>query len=385
MLNFLIFARGFRPFFFLGALFGGVLILYWGLSFGAGETLSPILADPVFWHVHEMIYGFAVAIIAGFLLTAVANWTGTKPVRGLWLAGLVALWGLGRLVMTIPLGLPYGLILVLSASFLPALALSLAVPLIGTKNRRNFIFLGLLSILFLCDVSALISFSLIPLFVSILVIIAMISLIGGRVVPAFTASALRQRGIEVANQPQPYLDILALVSFAGLIVALLFLGPQNYIFAAIAFFSALIHGLRLRRYHTLQALRDPMVWILHLGYGWVIIGLGLVGFAGLGWFNLSLAFHGFTVGAIGTMTLGMMVRVSLGHTGRKLHAGPWTVLAFFLMQFAALSRLVGPWLAPSLMGQWLMASALLWVAAFALYLLTYGPLLWQARPDGRPA
>lgn len=375
--------RGFRPFFLLGAIYSAISLLIWG-GFYAGHITPPsFMLDSVSWHAHEMIYGFSMAIVAGFLLTAVANWTGGAPARQIHLAALCLTWIAGRVVMGVDLDLPNTAILIIEGSFIPALAISLAIPLLKSWSKRNFVFLALLTILFACDIGFLVSESRTPLYIAIMVIITMISLIGGRVIPAFTVAAVRRRGEEAFQTLQGKMDILALVSLAGVILTLMFVGTQGVALAGAAFTSVIIHALRMRHYHTLKTLNDPMVWILHVGYAWVIVGLLLMGFSALNILAFSTALHALTAGAIGSMTLGMMCRVSLGHTGRNLTAGKLTTLSFTLMQIAALLRVFGPIISPSQTTLWIVSSAMLWTICFGLYVLIHAPMLWQLRPDGK--
>ncbi|GJL85399.1 MAG: short-chain dehydrogenase [Micavibrio sp.] len=380
-----ILGRGFRPFFLLGAAYSVLNLLIWG-GFYAGYITPPtVFSDPVSWHAHEMIYGFALAIVAGFLLTAVANWTGCAPARQLHLAGLCALWLVGRIVMNFDLGLPDSAVFITEGAFIPALAISLSIPLLKSRNKRNFVFLALLTILFSCDIVFLVTEDRTPLTIAVMVIVSMISLVGGRVIPAFTVAALRRRGEEAFQTPQNTLDILALLSLVLIILALVFVGTQGLILAGVAFTSAIIHLLRMRRYHTQKILNDPMVWILHIGYIWVIAGLFLIGLAGLNILPFSTALHALTAGAIGSMTLGMMCRVALGHTGRNLIATKATTTSFILMQTAAFMRVLGPVSLPDHINLWIIGSAFLWAACYIIYIFVYVPTLWQPRPDGRPA
>ncbi len=376
---------GFRPFFLLGALYSVMSLVIWG-GFYAEYVVPPsVLADPVSWHAHEMIYGFVLAIVAGFLLTAVANWTGGAPVQKIHLASLCGVWLAGRMVMNFELGLSETAILMIEGAFVPALAISLSIPLFKSRNKRNFIFLVLLSILFVSDLTFLMTEERTPLYVAVMVIITMISLIGGRVIPAFTVAALHRRGEEAYQTPQGRLDVLALMSLVMIILALLFLGVKSPLLAVIAFISTIVHLLRLRRYHTRRILNDPMVWILHVGYSWVIVGLIFMGLATVELVPFSIALHALTAGAIGSMTLGMMCRVSLGHTGRNLIAGKLTIFCFILMQVAALLRVFGPISMPEQENLFIIISAFLWSTCFALYVFVYAPILWQPRPDGRAA
>jgi uncharacterized protein involved in response to NO len=370
---------GFRPFFLLGALYSVISLLIWG-GFYAGQVMPPLfMIDPVSWHAHEMIYGYTLAIVAGFLLTAVANWTDSTPVRKFHLLGLCLLWLAGRLVMNFNLGFPELAVLIFEGAFILALAFSLSIPLFKTWDKRNFVFLVLLSILFACDMVFLITKERTSLYVAVMIIITMISLIGGRIIPAFTVDALQQRGEEASEISQGKLDVLAILSLVLIILALIFVKQEGSFLAGAAFLSVIIHALRLRRYHTLRILNDPMVWILHVGYSWVIIGLLFLGISALGFLPFSIALHAFTAGAIGSMTLGMMCRVTLAHTGRKKIATNLTKLSFLLLQCAVFMRVFGLMIAPNYSVEWIIGSATLWVFSFALYILIYAPMLWK--PD----
>ena len=370
---------GFRLFFLLGALYSLISLLIWG-GFYAGYVTPPLfMIDPVSWHAHEMIYGFTLTIVAGFLLTAVANWTDSEPVKGFHLLGLGLLWLAGRVVMNFDLGFPEVAVLAFEGAFILTLAFSLSIPLFKAWDKRNFVFLVLLSILLACDMVFLITKERTSLYVAAMVIVTMISLIGGRIIPAFTVDALEERGEEAHETPQGKLDVLAILSLLLIILALVFAKEEKVILAGTAFLSTIIHILRLRRYHTLRILDDPMVWILHVGYSWVILGLFLTGVSSLGFLPFSIALHSFTAGAIGSMTLGMMCRVTLGHTGRDKIATGLTKLSFFLMQGAAFMRVFGMIIAPDYSIEWIIGSATLWVICFALYILIFAPML--CKPD----
>lgn len=375
--------RGFRPFFLLGAGYAALGILLWLGVYTGHVTFPDVFSDPVIWHAHEMVYGFAMAIVAGFLLTAVANWTGGAPVRQIQLMVLCGLWLAGRLVMNIN-GAPVWLMFAAELSFIPALALSLSLPLLKNWNTRNFVFLGILSVLFICDIVFLMTQGRTPLYIALFLILMMISLIGGRVIPSFTVGALRRQGINARIYDQPLLDKVALISLV-VVCALLFMGTDSLWFAGACFFSALVHLLRMRCYHTLLSLGDPMVWILHLGYGWMVMGLLLIGVSALGVGTFPVALHALTVGSIGSMILGMMCRVTLGHTGRDLTASNMTAFSFILMQLAVVLRVLGPLLMPEHYTVWVVLSGILWSVCFILYLFTYAAMLWLPRPDRQPA
>ena len=376
---------GFRLFFILGALYSIISLLIWG-GFYAGLATPPLfMVDPVSWHAHEMVYGYTMAIVAGFLLTAVANWTDSTPVRGFHLLGLGLLWLAGRIVMNFDLGFPAVVVLIFEGAFILALALSLSIPLLKTWDKRNFIFLVLLSVLFACDMLFLITKERTSLYVAVIIIVTMISLIGGRIIPAFTVDALEERGEEAHETPQGKLDVLAILSLVLIILALVFAKQEETVLAGAAFISAIIHALRLRRYHTQRILDDPMVWILHVGYSWVILGLFLLCISALSFIPFSVALHAFTAGAIGSMTLGMMCRVTLGHTGRSKVATSLTKLSFYLMQCAIFIRVFGLLIAPDYSIEWIISSSVLWVLSFALYIWVYSPMLWKPDLDEQVA
>lgn len=376
--------RGFRPFFFLGALHSVISLGIWAGFYSGTVTPPGFLLDPILWHAHEMIFGFAVAIVAGFLLTAVANWTGWLPVRKGHLAFLCLLWIMGRVAVSYDLGLPVWSIAVISGLFVPALAVSLAVPLLKTWNKRNFIFLTLLMLIFACDMAFILTNERTALYVALMVIIAMVSLVGGRIIPAFTVATLRYQGVVAYQTDQQKIDFAALISLLVVTVLIVF-ERETALLAIAAFASSAIHLFRMRHYHTRQAIRDPMLWILHFGYGWLVIGLFLLGLAGLKLVLLPTAIHALTVGCIGSMILGMMPRVTLGHTGRLMQASKITTLSFVLIQIAAIARIFAPVFMPAYTVQWIIGSALLWSLCFAMYLYVYVPMLFSPRPDGERA
>ena len=374
--------RGFRPFFLLAAAYAVFSMLVWSGFWGGYVGPPSYFGDPTLWHAHEMLYGFTMAVVAGFLLTAVANWTGWSPVRHLHLFLLCALWGLGRVAFNVP-QIPESLAIFLEGLFLPTLAISLFIPLYKSRNARNFVFLFLLAGLFVADMAFMILRDLKIMHITLLFILMMISVVGGRIIPAFTVAALRQRGQEVRVRDQKQLDGLCLVSMLALIVSFVVHGESGMLPALLAALAAVLHALRLRHYHSWRSRVDPLLWILHAGYLWLVIGLALLAAALSGHLPLSVALHALTAGSIGSLTLGMMCRVALGHTGRPLSCNPLTALSFWLIQLTALLRVIGPWLWPSLYLEWLIASGLLWAGCFSLYLVVFGPILLHPRPDGQ--
>lgn len=374
--------RGFRPFFFCGAAYSLISLLMWGGFYAGVVSLPDIMLDPVSWHAHEMIYGFCMAIVAGFLLTAVANWTGGAPARQIHLAGLCALWIVGRIAMNVDIGLPQSVVIGLSLLFIPALAISLSIPLIKSRNKRNFIFLGLLTGLFVSDACFLmLGQPRSALYVALMIVVTMISIIGGRIIPAFTVAALRRRGIMAMQTDQYRMDIFAIISLIAVVFSLVF-ARDTVVLGVVSAVSCGIHAVRMRYYHSLKALGDPLLWILHAGYLWLVFGLGLLALTGFGIFDIPTVIHSLTAGCIGSMILGMICRVTLGHTGRNLRVGKITTLAFILIQFAAIIRVLGPIFMPEFKSDFIIISSIFWSTCFGIYLLVYGRMLFLSRPDG---
>jgi uncharacterized protein involved in response to NO len=340
--------------------------------------------DPVSWHAHEMVYGFCMAIVAGFLLTAVANWTGGAPVRQMQLMCLSGLWIAGRVAMGIDFGLPTWSIAAIELSFVPALALSLAIPLFRSWSKRNFVFLALLTALFACDAWFFLRGNIAALHVAMMMILMMVSLIGGRIIPAFTVASLRRRGIVAFQTDQSRLDMMALLSLLAVTFYLVF-DKGMLLLGVVSAFSSIIHGLRMRHYHTPKTGGEPLLWILHAGYAWLVAGLALLALAGFGVFDIKTVIHALTAGCIGSMILGMICRVTLGHTGRDLRIGKLTTASFYAIQLAAVLRVFGPIFAPAYTSEWIVSSAILWTLCFAAYLVIYAGMLFSVRPDGEEA
>jgi uncharacterized protein involved in response to NO len=376
--------RGFRPFFFMGALYSVLNIFIWGAFYGGYVSPPSSFFDPISWHAHEMIYGFTMAIVGGFLLTAVANWTGGAPARQKHLAGLCGLWLAGRLALNFDFGLSHSFVVIVASLFIPALAISLTIPLLQSRNKRNFIFLTILSVLFGCDLWFLMTSNLNALYVALMMILIMVSLIGGRIIPAFTVAALRRNEILAYQTDQTKLDMAALASLVAVATCLSF-AKDSLALTVCASTSCVIHILRMRYYHTLKIFHDPLVWILHAGYGWLVIGLALLALTGLGVLQIPAVIHAFTAGCIGSMILGMICRVTLGHTGRELKVSSLITASFIAIQLVAIMRVFGPLLMPGYYTEWVISSAILWGLCFITYLWVYSPMLFTRRPDGHEA
>jgi uncharacterized protein involved in response to NO len=381
-------AKGFRPFFLLAALYAPAIVPLW-LAILTSNLMPGSYLPPTTWHAHEMTCGFVSAVIAGFLLTAVGNWTQRETATGAPLAGLAALWLAGRLVMLFAGALPRGLPALVDLAFLPTLAVVLARPLIAAKNRRNLVMLAILAALFAANlVIHLEALAWLPSgsahlanLLSVDLILLLIMLIGGRIFPLFTRTATGVQSIRNI----PWLDRLCIAAMAGLLIVDAIRPQGDRAGAVLSGIVGVLAAARAAHWGTRHTLRDPLLWVLHAGYAWLVAGLLLRGASGLlGAPLASVAIHALTVGAIGTLTLGMMARVSLGHTGRVLVAPGSMNVAFVAINLAALSRVLVPWFAPEWYLGGLVTAGALWVLAFALFLVSYGSMLCRPRVDGRP-
>lgn len=374
-----ILALGFRPFFLLGGGLGALWILAW-LFILAGAAPAP-LTQPILWHAHEMIYGYAVAVVAGFLLTAVKNWTGVPTPTGGRLGLLAALWLVGRLAMLAPGMLPAGLAAAVDVAFLPFLALGVGMPIVRAKNYRNLGFLGLLTVLTAANVvfhAAGDDWPLRALYLALHVIVLIIVVVAGRILPNFTAGAL---GLPVKKDAVT--DWIAFGSTA-LFALLHFAGAPALALGVVAALAAASNLWRMRGWQSWASRGKPILAILHIGYLWVPLGFALQALAQTTqWLTPSAATHALTVGAIGTLTIAMMTRVALGHTGRAIVAEPLIVGAYGFVILAALVRVFGVAAGLDAVLVWQISGGL-WAATFAVYVVRYFGILTRPRVDGRP-
>ena len=382
-----ILALGFRPFFLLASLLAAAAIPLWLLIYqGVLEPVSYL--SPTVWHAHEMLFGFVIAVIAGFLLTAASNWTGRRTATGVGLGALVVLWLAGRLLVAAGNALPPWLVITIDVAFLPALAFVLAIPLLATGNRRNIVFpvillvLGMINLLIhLAGIGAIDWDPSRGLRIAIDLILLIIGVLGGRVIPSFTKNAIPHARVN----PCPKASVLALVSLATLAAAEI-AASNVVVTGSIALAAGVINALRMRGWGSLATLRHPILWILHVGYGWLAIGLILRGVSELtNVIPLDAGIHALTLGAIGSMVIGMMSRVALGHTGRSIIPAPLIVAAYWLVNAAALLRVVFALAAnDEIRVASLIGSGALWSLAFLFFAIVYLPILSRPRADGRP-
>lgn len=377
--RFALFALGFRPFYLLAAAFAAVSIPAWIASY-FGWIATPAL--DMAWHVHEMVFGFAVAVIVGFLYTAGRNWTGLWTPRGALLASLAGLWLAGRLAMAS--GMPL-LAAVVDVAFLPAAAWPFYRVLRRSGNKRNMMLAALLVLLASANgayhgaMLGLLPFSpLAPVYAAIVMVVVIETVIGGRVIPNFTANAVP--GTRPLTDTWRDRAAIALTAAAGLA----WISPlPPAIAAVVSFGAAAAQGLRLAGWKPLVTLRNPLLWILHVSYMWIPLGFVALGLSQLGVAPQSAAVHLLGVGAIGGLVLGMITRTALGHTGRALRTGRAETLMYALVQAGVLARLAAALLAGDAREATLVLAATCWSAAFLAYVVTYAPYLSRARIDGR--
>lgn len=378
---------GFRPFYLGAALFAAMAIPLWIGAFLRGFNLPEGL--PVYlWHTHEMLFGFAPAVIAGFLLTAARNWTGLPTASGHQLGALFGLWVLGRIA---PFFCPVGISAVIDLAFLPALAVTLAIPLWRARNARNAFVIGILALLTVCNgwfhASAL---GITPPLhvrtatgIAMDVVLVLMSVIAGRIIPAFSANAIAglqpvsSRWLEI-----PAIGGVVLITVADAISPWLTPVPDR-VFAALLYGVAIAHLVRLAGWKPWRTAGNVLLFVLPLSYLWIPVHLLLRAWHGAGPGTLEpMSAHALLVGAMAGLMLSMMTRSALGHTGRPLRAGTAEVVCFVAIWLAALSRTFAVPLLPGHPDIVLVASAAFWTVAFATFAIAYAPRLLTARADG---
>lgn len=377
---------GFRPFFLSASLFAGLAVPIWVWLF-AGSGSASFLYPPRDWHVHEMLFGFLSAVIAGFLLTAVPNWTGRAPLRGIPLLGLWLLWLAGRFCLAVPMAAPLA-VAVLDASFLIVLASLLWRELFAASAWAQtpiaiiISFYAAANVLFHAAALRGLSGDLPERFVLALVML-LLTVIGGRITPNLTREFLAQS--DTATLPAEFsrFDVLSMASV--LIAAVIWIATPDGPVAGWAFIAAGILNLaRLRRWRGWTASTEPLVLILHIGYGWLVISLLVLGGTVLGaGMSQANALHTLTTGAVGAMTLAVMTRASLGHTGRPKRAGALTIVIYLLVNLGGLMRILVPQAESptALTHTVLQLSAASWSGAYLLFAAAYGPLLVRRSMD----
>ncbi len=381
--SFALFNLGFRPFFLLSAIFAAILMLLWGLLYSQLIQLNSYYGF-IDWHSHEMLFGYAAAVIAGFLLTAVRNWTNIDTISHMPLAILSGIWLLARIL---PFStLPGGLIAFVDIAFFFFLAVAIAHPIIKAKQWHNLIMVAILSVFLLADVlvqsqhlgwytGGVAAGNTLALY-SILMIIQVLT---GRVMPFFTRVIVPNTQVV----ERPLLEKILLVTLVFLAIADV-LSLNGLLISLLAAVLLVAHVLRVFPWFSKPVLNTPILWVLYAGYLWLLIGFTLKVLVGLELVTNNLAIHAWTVGVIGITTYGMMARVSLGHTGREMLPSKLAIAGFYLLFAAAVVRVLLPLLFMTQYILWIELASVLWVIAFILFSIAYFPVLTQPRVDGRP-
>ncbi len=365
---------GFRPFFLLACLAAVIMPALWMFSYKNFLTL-PSYYTAIGWHTHEMIFGYAAAVIAGFLLTSIRIWTGRHTLTG-WPLLWLAMWWLAARLLPFAPGLSPMVLAVVDLLFLPILALVVLGPVMAVRQWHNTVFSAILllmagaNLMIHLEALAVAKSAGIGMKVGLYSVLLFIIIMGGRVIPffishrAFGIKPRSWRVIEYASAPSLVVLALAdILEWRGLLLGLC------------AGVLALVQAIRLSGWLNRKIWAVPLLWILVVAYFWLVVGFGLLALSCLGWEKQFLAMHALTTGGIGVMTLGLMARVALGHSGRMLHAHWLTVCAFVLVNLAVVVRVVVPALMPSYYVLLLTMSTLIWMAGFLAFLLVYAPIL----------
>jgi uncharacterized protein involved in response to NO len=377
----------FAPSFFLAGAYAFLSVFLWMGIYALSWDIRPNHLPSVFWHGHEMIFGYTTAVIAGFLLTAVQNWTKHETVKGLPLFLLTIPWVISRVLMFTewtPLIFP----IISDTLFLSMLLIILLRPILKAKQWRNF---GvIIKILFLMGSNIVFYLGLIGimpdgirmgLYSGLYMVIALITLIGARVIPFFTEKGV---GYQVKLKKWPLINQLSLIFFVGFFVC--DIADTNSLYTAgCAGLMAAVLGIRLFGWYTHGIWKKPLLWVLYTAYSSIVLGFILKGLAYTNGISASLSLHAFAYGAIGLSTLGMMARVSWGHTGRNIQSPPKIVGTLFaVLTVGLIFRVFGPLLFPAQYGLCMIGAQLAWMAAFAGFIFTYTPVFFKPRADAKP-
>lgn len=372
---------GFRPFYLLASIFASMSIALWGAQY-AGWLSAPYLRGPL-WHAHEMVFGFTLAVMTGFLFTAVRNWTSRPTPTGVALAMLAALWLAGRVLVLTPYAMASA---VTNTAFPLAVALGIGMALAKSGNRHNLFLVVLLVAMAAAELAThLASRGFVPFSgwlgvqAALDIVLIVMTLLGGRVIPMFTRNSVRDANV----RSNALLERVVPLSVAAVLFADLIPLPALLVTLVLAV-AAIAQAARLAMWSSWRTLHVPMVWILHAGYFWIVAHLVLRTLSAIGLVPAPLATHALTVGAIGALTLGMMTRTARGHTGRPIVADFYEMLAFVLITAAALARVAVPLAMPTTYRLAVIVSACLWSLAYAIYAVRYWPILTRPRVDGKP-
>ena len=375
--------NSFRPFFIVAGIWATLAVPFWILNY-FGLLIVADNFDILLWHQHEMLYGFIAAAITGFILTAIPNWTGRLPIKNKPLGFLVFLWIVGRIgFLTITI-FDVKVTALMDLPFLIVLVLVILREIVSGKNWRNLPVIILISLFTLGNILVhlqlldVIESAELGIRLSIFVLSILLALIGGRIVPSFTRNWLSQNQVNRFPSRAGIFDKVCLVSLVVFVIAQI-ITPYHQLTSLLALLAGLLHGIRLIRWKVWLTLSEPLIWILHVGYMWLSVALVLIGLAGLTDFvPYTSSYHALTIGAFSTMILGVMTRVSLGHTGRTLKATFGTTTIYVFITIASVLRVSESFLNDS-RNLILSFSGIFWTLSFALFVFIYFPILTQPR------
>ncbi|SAL23516.1 NnrS family protein [Caballeronia terrestris] len=383
--HFALFNLGFRPFYLGGAACASVALVVWLMVLAGVPVTGGYLmrANPIGWHAHEMVFGFAAAIVAGFLLTAVRAWTGRDTAHGAALVGLAALWLAARALVWSGPAVPAAIV---DSAFLPVTALLLLRVLLAAGNKRNYFLVPVLLVFGALDAAfhfftldARPDLAMRCIYAAAGIVVLLVSVISGRVIPMFTANAIpgfvarKWRPVELAVAP---VTVLALFADAAAI--------DSRIVLVLAVTACATHAARLIGWRSYRVRRPAILAVLHLAYAWIPLGFALLALSAVGAAPHTLAMHAFTAGVIGGAIIAMITRTARGHTGRPLVADSRDVWSYALVMGGSALRVLGPLVAPQFYGVWLWSAGLCWALGFAIYVAAYARLLCRPRADGKP-
>ena len=372
------FSYGFRPFFFAGAIWASVSILLWTAALNGFISL-PTSYGPVYWHAHELIFGYASAVMTGFILTAIPSWTGRDPIRGRKLAFLFAMWLCGRVAIWFSTSIGAVAAATIDSIFLLSVAALVFREIISSDNRRNlkvaFIFLLFAVANMGFHIELIVrGFPIYSIRFAISLLVVLIMIIGGRIIPNFTHNWLVKHNRNIVPAPFGKFDIFAIV-FSIFVLLCWNVFPSSVFTGLLLITAAAVHCIRLSRWSGIHTVNEPLVVILHIGYFFIPLGFATVGFSVL-WPALvpaGTALHAWMTGAVGVMTLGVMTRAARGHTGRALTASRATVIVYLLVVIATFVRLATMFV-PSFATVLLDLAALAWFGAFTIFAISYAPM-----------
>jgi len=378
---------GFRPFFLAASLFAIVAMIVWTANYSFSVEFYFSGLAPNVWHAHEMIFGYTMAVIAGFLLTAIKNWTGEEVLRGKSLALLLSLWVIARILPLSGLAIPIEILALVDVAFLLILSIVCLLPVLKVKQYKQAGIISKLFLIMLCNIFFYLGVMGVidegvqwGLYSALYMIIALVLVMMRRVMPMFIKNGV-DGDVELTNRA--WVDNSSLILLLCLWVADVFTVYDQFV-AAAAVLLTILHMIRLSGWYTRRVWSKPLVWILVVAYSFIIVGFALI--AASVYLDVSpfLSTHAFTVGAIALVTIGMMSRVSLGHTGRSVFEPPVAVFwSLLILTLAAVVRVIFPLFNMDLYVYWIGISQLMWIVAFAVFVYVYAPMFLSARVDGK--